>query len=301
MTILSPDEWIPRWLHHDEQSRARTADHIARRKRGEKNPLEDFLWNYYPLRPGRFHTWYPGIDDDGAVALQRPASSLSDARAYWSKIVQSRWFCHSDDETYCYLDLEAFTQHRAHGISFLRTLLRKVQDTQPVFGCLGWHEWAMAYKIDTLRHPLPLRLGTETTNTLVEQAHIRCTHFDAYQFFSPAAVELNTVKPTYDSVLEFEQPGCIHVSMDLLRACIQLGPLIPGELLIESYDLALRARTIDMAASPYDCSTLGLAPIQIETAAGKAQYIQAQQELTELARPLRAKILAILDRASLSC
>lgn len=296
--VLPAEEWIPRWHQHVQESELRTTAHVERRKRGEKHPLEDFLWDYYPLRPGRFRTWYPGIDDDGVVALERPASSFSEAHSYWTQIAQSRWFITSNDDSYCYLDVEAFSQARAHGIEFFRALLHKLQNTAPTFGCLGWHEWAMAYRIDELRHPLPLRLGTEKTNLLVEQAHIRCTHFDAYQFFSPAAMDLNTVRPTYETVIEFEQPGCVHVSMDLLRTCVQLGPLIPGELLIQCYDLALRARTIDMAASPYDCSSLGVEAIKIETAEGKARYIREQQKLTELARPIRGKILGILDKVA---
>ncbi|WP_113722733.1 hypothetical protein [Arcanobacterium haemolyticum] len=106
---------------------------------------------------------------------------------------------------------------------------------------------------------------------------------------------LNKVQPTYESVLANEQPGCIHTSMDMLRTCIQLGPLVPGELTIQAFDLAMEARTIDMAASPYDCSSLGLAPIPIENADGKAEYIERQRAVTAKARPLREQILKILQ------
>ncbi|WP_124053886.1 3-methyladenine DNA glycosylase [Arcanobacterium ihumii] len=298
MKILPVEDWTNRWNHHVREADARTAPHIQRRERGEKHPLEDFLWEYYPLRAGRFRTWYPGIDDDGAVGLERPSSCLVEACIYWNKLAHSRWFRTDDDALTCYLNVPAFVEYRHHGINFLRKLLTKLQNTTPVFGCLGWHEWAMAYKVDELRHSLPLRLGQDRTNAIVEQAHIRCTHFDAYQFFSPQAIDLNMVRPTYETVLDYEQPGCIHVNMDLLRACIQLGPLIPGELLLESYDLARRARTIDMAASPYNCEAIGLKPILIETTEGKAEYIRAQQELAETARPIRAKVLDILSSVS---
>ena len=144
------------------------------------------------------------------------------------------------------------------------------------------------------RHSLPLRLGQAGTNRVVEQAHIHCSHFDAYRFFTPAGAPLNTLQPSYERVIELDQPGCLHVNMDLLRACIQLGPLVPGELMIQCFDLALRARRVDMAASPYDCSSLGLEPIRIETAAGKAEYIAAQREISAAARPLRAELIALL-------
>ncbi|QJC21988.1 3-methyladenine DNA glycosylase [Arcanobacterium buesumense] len=311
MYVLSPEIWWPRARVHFAQASRRSRGRVERRQRGEKNALEDFLWEYYPMRPGRLAVWHPGFADDGEpYALLKPpvspgsaepkpwnptSASLEDPLAWWRHHASLPWHDvrQTDDGEIVVVNNE-FLDHRAHGIKHLTQLHEILLTREATFGCLGWHEWAMVYRADETRHALPLRLGAEETNRLVEQAHIRCTHFDAFQFFMPDAVALNRVQPTYETVFENEQPGCIHVSMDILRACIQLGPIIPGELLISAFDLAMRARTIDMAASPYDCSSLGLDPIRIETAAGKAEYIERQRDLTIAARPLRQQLLGIL-------
>ncbi|USR78854.1 hypothetical protein [Arcanobacterium pinnipediorum] len=311
MYVLSPEIWWPRAQRHFDAAQLRSRGRVERRQRGEKNALEDFLWEYYPMRPGRLAVWHPGFADDGEpYALLKPpvspgntepkpwnptSSTLEDPLAWWLHHASLPWHeVHHTDEGEIVVVKNEFVEHRSHGIEHLSRLNEILLHREATFGCLGWHEWAMVYRADETRHALPLRLGAEETNRLVEHAHIRCTHFDAFRFFMPDAVALNRVQPTYETVFENEQPGCIHVSMDLLRACIQLGPIVPGELLIDAFDLAMRARTIDMAASPYDCSKLGLEPICIETAAGKGEYIERQRELTRLARPLREQLLAIL-------
>ncbi|MDY5584222.1 MAG: hypothetical protein SPG61_00325 [Arcanobacterium sp.] len=299
--LLTPAQWYPRVLAHKAEADKRTAAHVQRRKRGEKHPLEDFLYEYYPLRPRRFANWHPGVTRQGEpIVLLKPcidggSSHAVDALAAYEAQAKLPWYIEVETAKgfgLC-LDLE-FLKHREKGIKHLFRLHSMLLEREAIFGCLGWHEWAMVYRVDETRHQLPLRLGQERTDELVEQAHIRCTHFDAFRFFAPEAAPLNQYQPSYETVLANEQPGCIHVSMDILRSCLQLAPLVPGELLIAAYDLALQARTVDMAASPYDCSSLGLVPISIETQAGKAQYIAAQRELAIAAKPLRKKLVEIL-------
>jgi hypothetical protein len=50
-----------------------------------------------------------------------------------------------------------------------------------------------------------------------------------------------------------------------------------------------------MRASPYDLEDFGFAPIAIETPAGRAEYVRAQQDITERAAPLRARLLGECD------
>lgn len=299
MHVISADVWWPIAQSHERAARSRSAGHEARRRRGERHPLEDFLWEYYPLRPGRLATWHPGFDSDGysQVLLSPAASGIDDqaAQRWFDERCELPW--HELVETeygFAVAVRDEFIAHRRKGIKHLAALHQILTKREAVFGCLGWHEWAMVYKADETRHPLPLRLGAQRTDELVEQAHIRCTHFDAFRFFTPEGAPLNQVQPSYETVLDNEQPGCIHVTMDILRACIQLGPLVPGDLMLDAYDLALEARTIDMQASPYDCSGFDLEPIAIETQEGKARYIEAQRELSEKARPLRERLLSIL-------
>jgi len=52
-----------------------------------------------------------------------------------------------------------------------------------------------------------------------------------------------------------------------------------------------------MRASPYDFSAIGLKPITIETSEGRGEYEQEQRRLPGLAEPLRARLIAELERA----
>ena len=55
-----------------------------------------------------------------------------------------------------------------------------------------------------------------------------------------------------------EQPGCLHAAMDVYKWATKLGPLVPGDLLLDCFELAREIRRTDMQASPYDVSSYGL-------------------------------------------
>lgn len=105
----------------------------------------------------------------------------------------------------------------------------------------------------------------------------------------------NVLQPTRASSVDLEQPGCVHASMDLYKYAAQLGPAVPGELLLRCFDLARDARVLDMQASPYDLAALGYDPVTIETAAGKAEYARRQVDLADRGQALRAGLLGVLD------
>ena len=63
----------------------------------------------------------------------------------------------------------------------------------------------------------PLRLGAEGTDTVVRSMPVRCTHYDAFRFFTPGARPLNKIAPTLEARGDNEQPGCVHVTMDLFK------------------------------------------------------------------------------------
>ena len=67
------------------------------------------------------------------------------------------------------------------------------------------------------------------------------------------------------------------------------GRFANGELLCRS------CREIDMRASPYGYSSYGMAAIQIETAAGRMEYEQAQRSLAQQAQPIRSKLINRLE------
>ena len=176
-------------------------------------------------------------------------------------------------------------------------ILRSVDKREAHFDCFGMHEWAMVYRTDNPRHSLPLRLGPEGTNAVVEAHNVKCTHFDAFRFFTPAARPLNLTVLTREGQPDNDQAGCVHVSMDLYKWAMKLGPLVPGELLMDCFELAADARRLDMEASPYDCRSLGFGVVAVETPEGKAEYVARQRELSRRAQPLRQRLVAVIDAA----
>ena len=134
------------------------------------------------------------------------------------------------------------------------------------------------------------------TDAVVESMPLRCTHFDAYRFFTAGRgpAQRGSAAAATPQV-STEQPGCLHANMDLYRWCYKLGPLVDSELLVDCLELAAAARELDMRASPYDLTGYGFEPIAIENAAGRAEYVRAQQDIADRAAPLRAALADACD------
>lgn len=281
MQVLTPEEYLPRIAAHEARAEKWAGPRVARRARGEYHPVWDFLFDYYPQRSSHLKRWHPG-----AGVCLADAESLPHTR--WRDYV-------ADGDGTVRLDVQRFLDHRRGDVEEAAAILRSVDKREAHFDCFGMHEWAMVYRTDSPRHSLPLRLGAEGTNAVVETHTVKCSHFDAFRFFTPAARPLNLTVLTREGQPANDQAGCVHVSMDLYKWAMKLGPLVPGELLLDCFELAADARRLDMEASPYDCRGLGFDVVAVETPEGKAQYVARQRELTRRAQPLRRRLVAILD------
>ena len=124
---------------------------------------------------------------------------------------------------------------------------------------------------------------------------MRCSHFDAFRFFTPAARRLNVLQPTRETQVQLEQPGCLHATMDLYKWAYKLGPAAPSALLLQCFMLAREVRELDMRASPYDLAALGYEPVRIETADGRAEYAAMQRDFTARGQLLRAKLVDVCE------
>ncbi|MDX6262156.1 MAG: hypothetical protein QOH84_3844, partial [Kribbellaceae bacterium] len=196
--VLDPSDWEPLQAAHVLRVDALLAGHLERRRRGEKHPVEDFLFTYYPTRPKQLRLWHPG-----------PGVALRGARQYEGK----RGYLYSDDAAS--LD-RAEIARRSDSITWIGKLLSATASRQPQFGCFGLHEWAMVYRSEEIRHDSwPLRLGPEATDQVVTSSKIACSHFDAFRFFTDPARPLNVLQPTRESQPVLEQGGCLHANMDL--------------------------------------------------------------------------------------
>jgi hypothetical protein len=281
--VMEPGEWAVAQAGHAARADGLTAAHRARRAAGTRHPIEDFLVDYYGLRPGRLRRWHPGV----GIALAGQGAPHHEERWYATAGYEGR--------PVVTLDVAAFLAERGGTVAYVQHLLAATASRPAQTGCLGLHEWAMVYRQDDplRRHDLPLRLGRDGTDAVVEAHTIRCSHIDAFRFFTPQARPLNRLQPTRETQPALEQPGCLHATMDLLKWSMSLGPAVPGDLLLDCLELGFAARRLDMQASPYDVSSLGEPTVAIETAEGRAEYVERQRTLAERAAPLRQRLVGI--------
>ena len=283
--VLAEHEWVPRRDAHRARVLAWTGPHRERKARGESHPVLDFLFTYYSHRPSRLERWHPGPGVTLAGAAAREYLDHPGYTAVPGGVA---------------LDPAAFTANRRRTAGFALALLTATAGRTPRLGCFGLHEWAMLYQAteEQIRHGgWPLRLGAAGTDAVLESLPVRCTHFDAFRFFTSPARPLNALTPTRERQAELEQPGCLHAGMDLYRWCYKLDPFVPSELMADCFALALRIRELDMRASPYDLRALGYQPVPIETPEGRAEYAREQARFAELAAPLRARLITSCENA----
>lgn len=304
LTFLASEDWRAREAAHIERSGRYALPFAARRERGEKHPVEDFLFTYYTLKPGQFMRWHPGT---GVILLDaaeragwkfyRPATL---AELLGAGLAEDEARAQVEGQLAYLVDVASFAQKRASAVDFTRIILGNTAAKPGFFGCFGLHEWAMAYKSveNNIRHDyLNLRLGPEGTDAVVENHKIRCSHFDAFRFFMPQATPLNELQPTREEQRNLEQPACLHANMDVYKWAYKLLPLISSELLMDCFELAWDVRELDMKAAPYDLLDWGYEPVAIETPEGKAEYVRAQRGFAERSVTLRERLLAELNTA----
>ena len=268
-------------MAHVERVGAWADARVSRASRDVPDPVYDFLFNYYPFRPSHLKRWSPGV----GVTLEGATKDDLD----WSDD-----FAVTDKGAT--IPPLSFPERRRPFLEWAFKYLTGIANRPPQFSCFGLHEWAMVYRSDAPRHSqVPLRLPADEINAIVEGSDLRCTHFDAFRFFTPDAVPLNKNKLSRDVTTDFDQRACIHVTMDLYRFAHKIAPWCSSELIADTFLLAADARRIDMRASPYDLKDQGFEPILIETATGREEYIHEQRRLAELAVPLRARLISFYE------
>jgi hypothetical protein len=279
--VLDREVWQARQSAHAARVDAWVQPHLDRRRAHRPHPVEDFLFTYYSYRPAALRRWHPGYGTVLADGAEH--ASLKGYVEVPSGVTVSR-------------------EHVASQQVLVQTLHRLLTATaaRPAqLGCFGMHEWAMVYRLDPsdVRHAAwPLRLGAGGTDEVVESHRIACSHFDAFRFFTAEARPRNTLQPGRDDRAAFEQPGCLHAGMDLYKHAFRLSPMVCSDLVADCFELARDIRVLDMRASPYDLSELGYAPVPVETAEGKQEYVAAQRAFAERGAPLRGRLVEEIER-----
>jgi hypothetical protein len=279
--VLDEQNWTDREYRHRTRVDSFLTPYLHRQERGQSHPVWDFLFTYYSLRPRQLRRWHPGF---GVVLGGPGARRYLGATGYGSLPG----------------GVGVTGEHlrsRADAVRFIGRLLRATANRPARLNCFGLHEWAMVYRTPEKRHgQVPLRLGAAGTDAVLDSMSLRCSHFDAFRFFTEPAVARNDLRLSREMQVATEQPGCIHAAMDCYKWAYKLGPLVASELVMDALELAADARAVDMRASPYDLGDYGFRPIAIETPSGRAEYVRAQQDIAERAAPLRARLI---DRCEL--
>ena len=286
LLVLGEDDWRERAQAHAQRVDAWTLGRRERAARGEKHPVDDFLFTYYPTRPAQLRRWHPGV----GIALLG-GSPLSTDPAYREVATAAGPATTVDPGRFL---------ARRDGLAWVEGLVRRTAERPARLGCFGLHEWAMVYGLDqpAVRHESwPLRLSPAEVRTVVDEQGVRCTHFDAFRFFTPEAVPLNELQPTRETQPDLEQPGCLHATMDLYKWAAKYVALVGSDLVADAFGLARDARRLDMQAAPYDLGSLGYEAVPVETADGRAEYVRRQRELVDRAIPLRARLAGALTTA----
>ncbi|MGA1194346.1 MAG: 3-methyladenine DNA glycosylase [Kiritimatiellia bacterium] len=274
-TISEPD-WRMARAAHEARLVPVVGAHRERAARGEKHPVMDFLFTYYPFSPAQLMRWTPGWGVRLEGGVPEELAALKEA-----EVTAEGWA----------LRIDRLPERRRKAIDWIIDLLDATAGRAPRFGCFGLHEWAMVYRLPEVRHPqLPLRFPPEEIARIVESLPMACSHYDAFRFFTPEARPLNRLQPTREQQPALEQPGCLHANMDLYKWSQQFYPWISSDLIADGFELAMAIREVDMRASPYDVSCYGLPPIAIETEAGRGEYVAWQKTFAERAQPLRERL-----------
>lgn len=302
LTFLTSEDWRAREDAHVQRSSTYALPFIARRKCGQKHPVEDFLFTYYTLKPGQFMRWHPGA---GVILLD--AAERADWKFYRpatltelleAGLAEDEARAQAEGQLAYLVDTAGFAKKRFSALDFTREILGNTAAKPGYFGCFGMHEWAMAYKSveNDIRHDyLDLRLGAEGTDAVVESHKIRCSHFDAFRFFMPQAAPMNELQPTREAQRNLEQPACLHANMDVYKWAYKLLPLISSELLMDAFELAWEVRELDMKAAPYDLTDWGYEPVKVETPEGKAEYVRIQRDFSLRSVKIRNRLLQVVE------
>lgn len=287
MANLARPEWQALREAHREIVLPWITPRLERRSRQESHPVDDFLFEYYPISASRLLTWHPGINK----TLQALAGDMADFPETSYRYVPG------SDGQFGTLEIsqEWLVKNQSPAL-LLKDFLVSTHGRKLRSGCFGLHEWAMVLGTSEVRHEKwPLRLSQTQIQATIDEVGLRCTHFDAFRFFTPVAAPLNPLQLTRIDQMEVEQPGCLHANMDLYKHAQRFAPMFGSDLVRQTFQLARDIRSVDMQVAPYDLAELGVIPIRVETQTGRDTFAEKQVEFASRAQQLRLIMIAALE------
>eukprot|EP01031_Cornospumella_fuschlensis_P040905 gene40905-49895_t len=214
-SLLEQDQWIVLAKQHKQEmvsllypstdAGASSSDGNWRRRQHlvKDHPIYNFLHRYYRYTTDDLLKYSPGLE----VAL----AGIDPRKPAHCSIVHCTYmqYDHRNNNIGFYhkesiRKLLASSRGKFGGADLVhnRDVLRRTSNKPPFFGCFGLHEWAMLYSgrrvegsVAAPRHQenLALRVPQRTIDEVVEGGELKCTHFDAWRFFHPAAQPWNMI------------------------------------------------------------------------------------------------------------
>ena len=284
--LLPAERWHVMREQHREQVLPWISPRLERRSRHESHPVDDFLFEYYPISTNKLLTWHPGF----GVSLVATEVEFEEFPSGSYELIENKIQLRSD----------WLNKNRGSAIELIEFLV-KTQERSIRSGCFGLHEWAMVLGAEEVRHEKwQLRLSQEKIRATIDEVGLRCTHFDAFRFFTPIAAPLNPLQLTPIDRNEVEQSGCLHANMDLYKFAQRYAPIVGSEIVRKAFALAKDIRTVDMQTAPYDLADLGVIPIPVETQVGREQFAELQIGFANRAQILRTELISALKSAYVS-
>ncbi len=283
MTRLEVTDWRDRAARHESRVEPWVALRQERKRTGATHPVDDFLFDYYPYSIAKLRAWHPGY---GVELLGSPKQL--------HRFLSSGHYRRTDHGAT--VDASLLPKHLPR-LRLVGKLLHNTFEHNEPTGCFGMHEWAMVYGLaaEEVRHSnVPLRLTPEQIKATVDTVGLRCTHLDAYRFFTAEATPRNAQILTRANQPNDERASCLHANMDLYKYSMWFSPFIGSDLIANAFALAREARDLDMRAAPYDLRSVGYSPIALETADGRRQYAGEQRAIARRAQPIREEVLAAI-------
>ena len=284
--LLPAELWHTLRDDHREQVLPWITPRLERRSRHESHPVDDFLFEYYPISANKLLNWHPGFGISLVASEIEFEEFPSGSYEFAEDKIQLRdeWLNKNQETAIALIEFLTKTQERS-----IRS------------GCFGLHEWAMVLGTEDVRHEKwPLRLSQEEIRATIDEVGLRCTHFDAFRFFTPIAAPLNPLQLTRIDQNDVEQPGCLHANMDLYKHAQRFAPIVGSEIVRTAFALAKDIRTVDMQTAPYDLANLGVTPIPVETQAGREVFAELQIGFAQRAQTLRTELISALKSAYVS-
>ena len=279
--VLTRNEWLAQYAAHEQIVGPWVTPRLTRRSLGQAHPVDDFLFEYYPVSPNKLMTWHPGL----GIALD---ANEEDLELFPKSIYEHVEGCIRIRDPWIGSRVERMTAT----YEFLKITGQRPAHT----GCFGLHEWAMVLGPEEVRHSSwKLRISQDEIRATIDEVGLKCTHFDAFRFFTPVARPLNPLQLTRADQSENDQPGCLHANMDLYKYAQKFAPVVGSTLVRDTFALAREIRTVDMQVAPYDLADLGVEPIRVETPEGRTEFAKHQLDFSKRAIALRQQLVVALE------